>query len=157
MGDMTVEIMTSRAIAQQILRHKSFSFQEFSQRYSEVTSMQLYEARRQADKNRQSSIDDLDVDVKEWFDRAQADINTKSMDLYYEAIDKGIAKECARFLLPLSTTTKLYMKGSVRSWIHYLDLRMEEGTQQEHREIAQDIFEIFREHFPITNKAMWGS
>jgi thymidylate synthase (FAD) len=145
---MTVEIKTSRAIAQQILRHRSFSFQEFSQRYSAATSVVQYKARRQDTKNRQNSIDDLSDDTKFWFRGAQGFIENHATRLYQEALNKGIAKEQARFLLPLSTSTVLYMSGSIRSWIHYMQLRMETSTQLEHREIAEEIFNIFAFEFP---------
>jgi thymidylate synthase (FAD) len=154
MVHMTVEIKTSRAIAQQILRHRSFSFQEFSQRYAVATKFETYPARRQDVKNRQNSIDDMDEDTKVWFDAAQGAVDKVSSEYYKEALAKGIAKEQARFLLPLSTSTTIYMSGSVRSWIHYLQLRTEKGTQLEHREIAEGIRSIFRENFPDTNRAL---
>jgi len=145
---MTVEIKTSRAIAQQILRHRSFSFQEFSQRYSTATSMVYYRARRQDVKNRQNSIDDLSVEVKEQFEELQLDVNQLCANHYSRALELGIAKEQARFLLPLSTATTLYMSGSMRSWIHYMQLRMDPSTQLEHREIANEIYSIFAHNFP---------
>ena len=151
---MTVEIKTSRAIAQQILRHRSFSFQEFSQRYAKATDFVRYKARRQDVKNRQNSIDDMDEATQNWFNSAQSLIEKWSTEKYEEALNKGIAKEQARFLLPLSTATTLYMSGSVRSWIHYMQLRMEPGTQLEHREIAADIFDIFANNFPNIVAAM---
>jgi len=154
MVNMCVEIITSRAISAQILRHKSFSFQEASQRYSEVQNFEIYEARRQDLKNRQNSVDNLSVETKEWFDKAQNDIIIKSNELYSEALNKGIAKECARFLLPLNTKTKLYMNGSIRSWIHYLDLRTSNGTQLEHKDIAEEIKEIFIINFPLISKGL---
>jgi thymidylate synthase (FAD) len=148
MAHMTVEITTSRAIAAQILRHKSFAFQEFSQRYAAADSFELYPARRQDTKNRQNSIDDMDEETKKWFEEKQKEIWEKSYSYYQEALTKGVAKEQARFLLPLNTTTKLYMTGSVRSWIHYLDLRCGNGTQLEHQEIANSIKSIFIQQFP---------
>jgi thymidylate synthase (FAD) len=154
MVGMTVEITTSRAIAQQILRHRSFSFQEFSQRYAEAQSVIEYPARRQDNKNRQNSIDDMSEEDKIWFLAAQSQVWADSMHLYKEALSKGIAKEQARFLLPLSTKTTLYMTGSVRSWIHYLDLRCGNGTQLEHKEIADSIKSIFCKEFPDVAKAM---
>lgn len=158
LADMTIEITTSRAIAQQILRHRSFSFQEFSQRYAKASmGFETYEARRQDMKNRQNSIDDMSEETKTWFKDAQQEIQDKALSLYEEALEKGIAKEQARFLLPLSTTTKLYMKGSVRSWIHYLNLRMANGTQKEHADIAQGIQEIFAEQFPAIAAAILGA
>lgn len=158
MVDMTVEIVTSRAISPQILRHKSFCFQEFSQRYSKVQAFETYEPRRQDKQNRQNSIDDLDDPTVGWFLKAQRDICALSVEKYNEALDKGIAKECARMLLPLSTQTKLYMKGSVRSWIHYLEVRLDPGTQKEHREIAEAVRTIFMEQFPVTASALgWNT
>lgn len=153
MGNMIVEIETSRAIAAQILRHRSFSFQEFSQRYAAVDSFEVYPARRQDNKNRQNSIDDLSEETKEWFKNMQEHNNRGSYNLYQKALTLGIAKEQARFLLPLSTTTKLYMNGTVRSWLHYLDLRCGNGTQLEHKEIADKIKEIFCEQFPNIARA----
>lgn len=158
MAHMTVEITTSRAIAAQILRHRSFSFQEFSQRYAEVTDFETYPARRQDNKNRQNSIDDMSDDDKSWFENAQFRIQADSKDLYQEALRRGIAKEQARFLLPLSTQTKLYMCGSVRSWIHYLELRCAHGTQKEHKDIADGVKTIFIQQFPDIAKALdWQS
>jgi thymidylate synthase (FAD) len=153
MAHMTVEIVTSRAIAAQILRHRSFSFQEFSQRYSEAQNFEIYDARRQDTKNRQNSIDDLSVEEQAWFHDAQSQIILLANDLYAKALEKQIAKESARFLLPLSTQTKLYMTGSVRSWLHYLDVRCGSGTQLEHVEIANEIKKIFIEQLPIIAKA----
>lgn len=152
--DMTVEITTSRAIAQQILRHKSFNFQEFSQRYATATSFETYEARRQDLKNRQNSIDDMSKEDKDWFTLVQRQLANMCETVYKQALDKGIAKEQARFLLPLSTTTKLYMKGSVRSWIHYIEVRTDPSTQKEHRDVALQIKSEFIKLFPITSKAL---
>jgi thymidylate synthase (FAD) len=154
MAHMTVEITTSRAIAQQILRHRSFSFQEFSQRYAEATNFVTYDARRQDNKNRQNSIDDMDQEDKNWFKYAQASIQDDCNTLYKEALSRGIAKEQARFLLPLSTETTLYMSGSARSWIHYLELRCANGTQKEHKDIADEIKRIFTEQFPNVARAL---
>jgi thymidylate synthase (FAD) len=153
MAHMTVEIKTSRAISAQILRHKSFSFQEFSQRYSEAQDFDFYQARRQDTKNRQNSTDDLPEAIENWFLDAQSQVTLLANKLYQEALEKGIAKESARFLLPMLTQTKVYMSGSLRSWLHYLDLRCEVGTQLEHREIADGIKQIFCEQFPIIAKA----
>jgi thymidylate synthase (FAD) len=154
-ADMTVEIETSRAISAQILRHRSFSFQEFSQRYAEVTGFEIYPARRQDQKNRQNSTDDLPEFTKEWFIAAQESIQRHARQLYEDALKAGVAKECARFLLPMSATTRLYMKGSVRSWIHYFKVRGDPSTQQEHREIAQAIQEqLFNPAFPTTAAAL---
>lgn len=158
MVDMTVEIITSRAISPQILRHRSFSFQEYSQRYSKIQAIEKYEPRRQDVKNRQNSLDDLDENTIAWFDEAQESISKLSMEKYEEALEKGIAKECARVLLPLGTQTRLYMKGSVRSWLHYLEVRTDPSTQKEHRDIAEAVQEIFMEQFPVTSRAMgWGN
>lgn len=154
MAHMTVEITTSRAIAQQILRHRSFSFQEFSQRYAQATNFETYEARRQDSKNRQNSIDDMDGITKEWFLQTQKNIQNVTKASYEDALRMGIAKEQARFLLPLSTQTKLYMCGSIRSWVHYLELRCANGTQKEHKEIAIEIQGIFTEQFPDLAEAL---
>lgn len=154
-ADMTVEIETSRAIAAQILRHRSFAFQEFSQRYSKADlGFEEVRPRRQDAKNRQASHDDLPSHVRDWFATAERHVNSTSQALYDEALAKGVAKESARFLLPLSTRTRLYMKGSVRSWIHYLNVRDVDGVQQEHREVAQAIRPLFASCFPLTAKAM---
>lgn len=154
MASMCVEITTSRGIAPQILRHRSFSFQEFSQRYAKPSDFVLYDARRQDSKNRQNSIDDLSEETKDWFIAAQKNAWDTSATLYARAIEKGIAKECARFLLPMSTETKLYMHGTVRSWIHYLQLRTTPGTQKEHRDIALQIQWLFSQEFPVTAEAL---
>jgi len=154
MVDMTVEIVTSRAISPQILRHRSFCFQEFSQRYAKAQSIEKYQPRRQDLKNRQNSLDDLDDATVAWFDDAQESIAKMGMEKYEEALEKGIAKECARVLLPLGTQTRLYMKGSVRSWIHYLEVRTDPATQKEHRDIADAVKTIFTEQFPVTSRTM---
>lgn len=154
MANMVFEIETSRAIAAQILRHRSFSFQEFSQRYAAAQSIEVYEARAQDNKNRQNSIDNMSEENKQWFLDAQKNHNDQALNLYQQALDRGIAKEQARFLLPLSTTTKLYMNGSLRSWIHYLQLRCGNGTQKEHQEIALAIREIFCQELPIIGEAL---
>ena len=151
---ITLEINTSRAISAQILRHRSFTFQEFSQRYAEVADFETYPARRQDSKNRQNSIDDMKLEDKTWFLDAQDSSQVFSAALYHDALDRGIAKEQARFLLPLSSKTKLYMTGNVRSWIHYLDLRCHIDTQKEHRDIALAIREILKKELPIISKAV---
>jgi thymidylate synthase (FAD) len=151
---ITVEINTSRAISAQILRHRSFTFQEFSQRYAAVADFETYPARRQDSKNRQNSIDDLDLGQKAWFTLAQDKVQLLSASLYHDALDMGIAKEQARFLLPMSSKTKLYMTGNVRSWIHYLNLRCHVDTQKEHRDIALAIREILKKELPIISKAV---
>lgn len=152
--NMTIEITTSRAIAAQILRHRSFVFQEFSQRYAEVTDFEVYDARRQDLKNRQNSIDDMDQDTKEWFEMAQQLIREDAKAMYEEALRRGIAKEQARFLLPLTTQTTIYMTGNVRSWINYIQLRCKNGTQKEHADIAEAIKLIFKEQFPSVSEAL---
>lgn len=154
MADMTVEITTTRAIAAQILRHRSFNFQEFSQRYAAAFGYESTPARRQDEKNRQNSIDDLSNTAKTWFLDAQEEVWKRSKYLYDQAIANGIAKECARSLLPLNTVTRLYMKGSVRSWIHYFQVRCDPATQKEHRDIALAAREIFCEQFPTVATAI---
>ena len=124
MVDMTVEIVTSRAISPQILRHKSFQFQEFSQRYAKAQEIERYEPRRQDSKNRQNSLNDLDDATKEWFDEAQERIARLTLEAYNKALEKGIAKECARVLLPMGTQTKLYMKGSVKKAVLRMNMKM---------------------------------
>ena len=151
---ITIEVNTSRAISAQILRHRSFTFQEFSQRYAEVADFETYEPRRQDKKNRQSSIDDMDIIEKQFFAVAQDRVQNLCSVLYHEALDRGIAKEQARFLLPLSSKTKLYMTGNIRSWIHYLDQRCKWDTQKEHRDIALEIREILKKELPIISKAV---
>jgi len=151
---ITVEINTSRAISSQILRHRSFTFQEFSQRYAAVADFETYPARRQDSKNRQNSIDDMKLEDKTWFLDAQDSSQVFSAALYHDALDRGIAKEQARFLLPMSSKTKLYMTGNVRSWIHYLDLRCHIDTQKEHRDKALAIREILKTELPIISKAI---
>jgi thymidylate synthase (FAD) len=154
MSDLIVEVETSRAIAAQILRHWSFSFQEFSQRYAEVQEFELYEARGQDPKNRQNSLDNLSKDTRKWFKKAQKKIWEKSQNYYKTALEAGIAKEQARFLLPLNTRTKLYMKGNIRDWINYLNLRTGNGTQLEHQVIAKEIKKILVQEFPIIAEAL---
>ena len=143
---MTLEIETTRAIAAQILRHRSFTFQEFSQRYAqsnELGEIDLPELRRQDNKNRQNSIDDLDVKVVDKLNRQMITLFSSAQSLYNQMIEEGVAKECARMVLPLCTPTRIYMTGSVRSWIHYIDLRSAHGTQKEHMEIAESCKDIF--------------
>jgi thymidylate synthase (FAD) len=154
MVDMTVEITTTRAIAAQILRHKSFSFSEFSQRYAEAMSYEPCEARRQDVKNRQNSIDDLEAWEKKWWELTQLSIWEECHTRYQEALRMGVAKECARMILPLNTQTRLYMKGSVRSWIHYFDVRCHPSTQKEHRDIALAIRDLFTGQFPAIAEAL---
>ena len=154
---MTLEIETTRAIAAQILRHRSFTFQEFSQRYAqsnELGEIDLPELRRQDNKNRQNSIDDLDKDVVDKLNRQMITLFSSAQALYNQMIESGVAKECARMVLPLCTPTRIYMTGSVRSWIHYIDLRSAHGTQKEHMEIAESCKDIFKEQFPIVSEAL---
>lgn len=150
---VTLEIVTSRAIAAQILRHRSFTFQEFSQRYAVATEFETYEARRQDVKNRQNSLDDMSESDKSWFKGAQVTMQNCAQALYDEALKRGVAKEQARFLLPLSTQTTLYMTGNLRSWIHYIELRASASTQKEHRDIAIECRRILSEICPNTAKA----
>jgi len=145
-ASMTVEITTSRAIAAQILRHRSFAFQEFSQRYSEVTEFESVELRKQAAKNRQSSTDHCDDPDLKLIVNRQIELAEQA---YYDLLDAGVARECARMVLPLCTQTTLYMTGSVRSWIHYYLLRTKDETQKEHREIAIEIGKVFAKEFPV--------
>jgi thymidylate synthase (FAD) len=154
MASMCVEITTTRAIAPQILRHKSMYFQEFSQRYSEAMDYQVTSARRQDLKNKQNSIDDMSEEDKQWFEVEQHRVWTHSYNAYKEALDRGIAKEVARTLLPLGTETKLYMHGTLRSWCHYIALRTAQDTQLEHRLIAEECKKIFMEQFPTIAKAL---
>lgn len=154
MVNMVVEIETGRDIAPQILRHRSFSFQEFSQRYAEVDSYVEREARQQDLKNRQNSTDDLSAPVKEWFKDAQLQAWTNAERDYRTALSLGIAKECARALLPLNTKTRIYMNGTLRSWVHYIQLRTANGTQQEHKEIAEQCKAVFKQQFPTIAEAL---
>ena len=154
---MTLEIETTRGIAAQILRHRSFTYQEFSQRYANTNMLgkiDVPDLRSQDHKNIQNSIDDIPQDQKA---RLQGQIQryfSEGIDLYNELIREGIAKECARFVLPLATPTRIYMTGSVRSWIHYIDLRSAHGTQKEHMDIAEACRQIFIEQFPIVSTAL---
>ena len=155
---MTLEIETTRGLAAQILRHRSFTYQEFSQRYAESTALgdiELPELRRQDDKNRQNSIDDLDPKVVDKLNRQMNTLFSSAYSLYNQMLEAGVAKECARFVLPLATPTKLYMSGTVRSWLHYIELRTGHGTQKEHMEIANECKSIFSEQFPTIASAMW--
>ena len=155
---MTLEINTTRGIAAQILRHRSFTYQEFSQRYADSSllaeEIPLPELRRQDTKNRQNSIDDIDPFVRQEFQIKMKRHFDEGMKLYKEMLDASIAKECARFVLPLATPTRIYMTGSVRSWIHYIDLRSANGTQKEHMDIALGAKKIFIEQFPAVAEAM---
>jgi|TARA_R110000868_G_scaffold38431_3_gene134492 thymidylate synthase (FAD) len=155
---MTLEIETSRAIAAQVLRHRSFTFQEFSQRYADSSLLSdkivLPELRRQDTKNRQNSTDDLDPFVQQNLELQMQTLFDSSMALYQQMLERGVAKECARMVLPLAVGTRLYMSGSLRSWMHYIDLRASNGTQKEHMIIAEGCKTIFCEQFPIIGAAL---
>ena len=155
---MTLEINTTRGVAAQVLRHRSMTYQEFSQRYADSSllaeEIPLPELRRQDTKNRQNSIDDVDPFVVQKYEMLMQQHFKEAMDLYKKMLDDGIAKECARFVLPLAVGTKIYMTGSVRSWIHYIDLRSANGTQKEHMDIALGAKKIFCEQFPAVAEAM---
>lgn len=154
MVSMTVEIQTNRAIAAQILRHRSFSFQEFSQRYSSATELENIELRKQGKTNRQVGDEPISISEHlEIFDKIDKH-QKESLQIYNELISQGIAKECARMFLPLNTKTTLYMSGTIRSWIHYIELRSTEDTQKEHRKIALEIKEIFKQNFPNISEAL---
>ena len=155
---MTLEIETTRAIAAQILRHRSFTYQEFSQRYADSSLLgkviPIPELRRQDDKNRQNSIDDLDPFVVQNLELQMQTLFDSSMALYQQMLERGVAKECARNVLPLCTPTKIYMTGSCRSWIHYINLRSANGTQKEHMDVALACKEVFKEQFPSVSEAL---
>ena len=154
---MTLQIETNRGIAAQILRHRSFTFQEFSQRYAqsnELGEIELPDLRRQDAKNRQNSTDDLDPFVKQKLEAQMITLFSSAQALYNQMIEQGVAKECARMVLPLCTPTKIYMTGSCRSWIHYIDLRSAHGTQKEHMDIAEACRKVFTEQFPTVSEAL---
>ena len=156
---MTVEIETTRGIAAQILRHRSFTFQEFSQRYANTNllgEIPVPDLRSQDLKNRQNSNDDIPEEQTKRLQDQIARYFAEGIDLYNELIREGVAKECARFVLPLATPTRIYMTGSVRSWIHYIDLRSAHGTQKEHMDIVKEVRDIFKQQFPVcTNALNW--
>jgi thymidylate synthase (FAD) len=157
MVNMCVEINTTRSIAAQILRHRSFSFQEFSQRYAEVTLRpEIPELRRQDTKNRQNSINDLDEDKKKFFDAKIGHLYSECYRVYQDLLEAGVAKECAREVLPMSSPTTLYMNGTIRSWLHYCDLRTSNGTQKEHAQIAAQVQDILYSQIPNVCEAMWS-
>ena len=154
---MTLEIETTRAIAAQILRHRSFTYQEFSQRYADSTALgdiKIPDLRRQDTKNRQNSTDDLDPIIVDRLQRQMITLFSSAKNLYLQMLDAGVAKECARMVLPLATPTRMYMTGSVRSWIHYIEQRSANGTQKEHMDIANECKRIFTEQFPIIGGAL---
>ena len=159
---MTVEINTTRGLAAQILRHRSFTYQEFSQRYADSSMLAdqipLPELRRQDEKNRQNSTDDMNPRTVNHYNRKMEQHFKQGMKLYQNMLKDGVAKECARFVLPLATPTRIYMTGSVRSWIHYVDLRSAHGTQKEHMAVAEGVRSIFSEQFPTVAQALdWVS
>ena len=161
-GFMTVEINTTRGLAAQILRHRSFTFQEFSQRYADATllaeDIPLFEIRRQDTKNRQNSIDDIDHEMIVKWNTQIREHFAKAKSIYDGMIKDGVAKECARFILPLATPTRLYMSGTVRSWIHYIELRSGHGTQKEHMIIANECKKIFMQQFSTIGEALgWNN
>jgi thymidylate synthase (FAD) len=155
---ITIEINTTRGIAAQILRHRSFTFQEFSQRYADTTllaeDIPMFELRRQDTKNRQNSIDDIDDATKQLWTYHILDYFKRGKEIYDGLIADGIAKECARFVLPLATPTRIYMSGSIRSFIHWIQLRSSNGTQKEHMILANEAKNIFKEQLPITSEAL---
>jgi len=155
---MTVEINTTRGLAAQILRHRSFTFQEFSQRYADTNLLDsvipVPDLRSQDSKNRQNSNDDIPEEKKEEYQALIARHFSEAMDLYNALLQEGVAKECARFVLPLATPTRIYMTGSVRSWVHYIDLRSAHGTQKEHIDVVAEIRKIFSEQFPTVAEAL---
>ena len=155
---MTLEIETTRGLAAQILRHRSFTYQEFSQRYADSSmlaeTIPLFDLRRQDTKNRQNSIDDINPHIRQNFEIKIQKHFEDAMKLYQDMLEYGIAKECSRFVLPLAVPTKIYMTGSVRSWIHYIELRSAHGTQKEHMLIAEDARRVFSEQFPICAEAL---
>ena len=158
---MTLEIETTRGLAAQILRHRSFTYQEFSQRYADTNLLSdeipMFDLRHQDTKNRQNSIDDVPKNKKQDLEEKIAEHFIEAMDLYNELLASGIAKECARFVLPLATPTRIYMTGSVRSWAHYINLRSGHGTQKEHMDIANECKSIFCEQFLVVSQALeWG-
>ena len=156
-SSMTLEIETTRGLAAQILRHRSFTFQEFSQRYADsnlLGEIELPELRRQDTKNRQNSIDDLEPAVVEKLEKQMNTLFSSSLALYNQMLESGVAKECARFVLPLATPTRLYMTGSCRSWVHYINLISAHGTQKEHMDIAEACRKVFTEQFPSVSEAL---
>ena len=156
-SSMSLEIETSRAIAAQILRHRSFTFQEFSQRYAASTALgdfELPELRRQDEKNRQNSTNDLEPEKIKKFEKQMITLFSSAKSLYEQMLSQGVAKECARMVLPLCTPTRIYMTGSCRSWVHYINLRSAHGTQKEHMQIAEECRKIFIEQFPNVSEAL---
>ena len=155
MASMCVEIETTRAIGAQILRHRSFSFQEFSQRYAVATETTVPQIRRQDVKNRQNSTDDMALETAIYYVDRIEDHFKQAMELYESMLHSGVAKECARAVLPLNTNTRMYMSGTIRSWLHYIDLRGDNGTQREHMSIARSVGQILADELPTVARAMW--
>lgn len=155
MASMCLEIKTTRAISAQLLRHSSMSFQEFSQRYAETTEIDMPLLRTQDTKDRQNSIDDLDMKDKYFYTKKVKEYFDMGLDLYKQMLSKGIARECARAVLPMNSVSTIMISGNMRSWLHYCDLRMGNGTQWEHKQIASKAQRIFREHCPSICEAMW--
>ena len=156
-SSMTLEIETTRGLAAQVLRHRSFTFQEFSQRYTDsnlLGKIDLPDLRRQDTKNRQNSIDNLDPEIVEKLNKQMTTLFESSLALYNQMLELGVAKECARFVLPLATPTRLYMTGSCRSWIHYIQLRSAHGTQKEHMDIANACKGLFVQYYPTVAEAL---
>jgi thymidylate synthase (FAD) len=155
---MTLELETTRGVAAQVLRHRSFTYQEFSQRYADSSMLAdqipMFDLRRQDTKNRQNSIDDIDPFVKQEFEIKIRRHFDEAMVLYQSMLDAGVAKECSRFVLPLATPTRIYMSGSCRSWIHYINLRTANGTQKEHMDLAEGCKKVFIEQFPTCAEAL---
>tara|TARA_R100000908_G_C3709845_1_gene116879 strand:+ start:53 stop:688 length:636 start_codon:yes stop_codon:yes gene_type:complete len=155
---LTIELETTRAIAAQVLRHRSFTFQEFSQRYADSSLLSkkipLPDLRRQDTKNRQNSTDDMDPFMRQKYEMQMQTLFDSAMALYQQMLEGGVAKECARNVLPLCVPTRMYMSGSVRSWVHYIDLRSANGTQKEHMDLANDCKAIFIEQFPVISQAL---
>ena len=157
MCSMCVKIETERDIAAQLLRHRSFSFQEFSTRYARTAIAEIPHFRRQDASNRQNSIDDLTPEDQDQLGRNAGEVITKAYGLYYALVEQGVARECARRILPLCTPTVLFMHGSLRSWIHYIQVRTDPGTQLEHREIAEQCKQVFAAQFPVIAEAAFGA
>lgn len=154
MANACFEIQTTRAISAQLLRHRSFNFQEYSQRYAEVPETETTMPRRQDTKNRQNSIDDLSGDTRVWWDMSQHNLYAYVTKLYKQALEKGIAKECARMILPMCSPTTLIMNGTIRSWIHLFDVRCDESTQLENRLICNEIRDILSKYIPTVAEAL---
>ena len=157
LANMVVEINTTRAVSAQIIRHRSFSYSELSQRYASIEQdLEIPNLRRQDLKNRQNSINDLPEELVNELQQEIGEHFKKTKDLYRKLLDKGVAKECARMVLPMSSPTRMYMNGTIRSFIHYIQVRTHESSQSEHAAIANKIKEIFKEQLPIIYEAIFG-